>query len=211
MQKILINNKEYPIRFNIKTLMELDSDLVVSLNDLLFNVDITPELQILIIYYGIDKGLCLNTLCEWYSKLSPKELNNVNVLVNGTLLESMGVGRESTDSSNNNDTESKEQSFTETMEDLLCYMVANIGISMTEFYNSTPNLMYKLSDAYFKKLESDFHLTTNAMINAYGLTHSKQFKPINPFKHENNSPTKVVDLDKKKEELDYLFNLEVSN
>jgi len=189
--------------------MELDSDLNVSLTDLLFSVDITPELQILIIYYGIDKEVSLDTLCDWYTKLSPEQLHNVNVLVNGTLLESMGVGRETTDSSTNNE-ETKELTFTESMEDLLCYLVANVGISMKEFYSSTPNLMYKLSDAYFKKLECDFNLTTNAMINAYGLTHSKSFKPINPFKGENNSTTKVVDLDKKVQELDYLFNMGVS-
>lgn len=210
MQNILINDTHYPLRFTIRTLMELDSDLVVSLNDLLFKVDITTELQILILYYGIDKKVELEELIKWYATLSPQELNKLNVLVNGTLLESVGVGRETTDSNNTNE-DSKEQSFTESMEDLLCYVVANIGISMTEFYNSTPNLMYKLCDAYMKKLEADFNLTTNAFINAWGLTHSKKFKPINPFKHENNSTTKVVDLDKKQEELDYLFNLGVSS
>lgn len=209
MQKVLINGNYYPVRFSIKALIELDNDLVMPLSELLFSADITTDLQILIIYYGIDKKVDINSLCEWYLNLSPQQLNNVNVLVNGTLLESIGVGRESSNSSDN-DTETKEQTFTESMEDLLCYLVANVGISMTEFYNSTPNLMYKLSDAYFKKLESDFNLTTNAMINAYGLTHSKKFKPINPFKTENNSSTKVVDLDKKKEELDYLFNMGVS-
>lgn len=210
MQNILINDTHYPLRFTIRTLMELDSDLVVSLNDLLFKVDITTELQILILYYGIDKQVPLEELIKWYTELSPQELNKLNVLVNGTLLESIGVGRETTDSNNTNE-DSKEQTFTETMESLLCYVVTNIGISMTEFYNSTPNLIYKLCDAYMQKLEADFNLNTNAFINAWGLTHSKKFKPINPFKHENNSTTKVVDLDKKQEELDYLFNLGVSS
>ena len=210
MNKILIKGKYYPVHFSIRLLMELDSDLVISLNELLFDVDITPELQILIIYYGIDKQVDLEDLTKWYTQLPPKELNSVNVLVNGTLLESIGVGRESINSSTDNEEETQEKSFTDSMEDLLCYLVSYVGISMTEFYNSTPNLMYKLSDTHFKKLESDFNLTTNAFINAWGLTHSKKFKPINPFNSENNSTTKVVDLDKKQEDLDFLFNMGVS-
>lgn len=209
MQKILINGKYYPVHFTIKSLVELDSDLVMPLEDLLFNIEITPELQILIIYYGIDKQVGLEVLTKWYLHLQAKELQSVNVLVNGNLLESVGVGRETTNSNNDNE-EKQPKSFTESMEDLMCYLVANVGISITEFYNSTPNLMYKLSDAYFKKLEADFNLSTNAFINAWGLTHSKKFKPINPFNNENNSATKVVDLDKKKEDLDFLFNMEVS-
>ena len=210
MQKVLINGTYYPVRFPIKSLMELDSDLVISLNELLFEVDITPELQILTIYYGINKQVELEELTRWYTQLQPKELNSVNVLVNGTLLESIGVGRESINSSTDNEEDTKEKSFTDSMEDLMCYLVSYVGISMTEFYNSTPNLMYKLSDTHFKKLESDFNLTTNAFINAWGLTHSKKFKPINPFNNENNSTTKVVDLDKKQEDLDFLFNMGVS-
>lgn len=211
MNEVLINGHYYPINFTIKNLLALDSDLYMSLDELLFEVDITEDLQVIIIHYGIDRKVSLKDLCEWYTKLSPQEIYNVNTVVNGTLLESMGVGRENTNSSNTNE-ETETKTFKETMEDLLCYLIANVGISMQEFYSSTPNLMYKLSDAYFKRLEFEFNLNTQSMINAWGLTHSKKFKPMNPFNIENNSPTKKVDLNKKQEELDYLFNLgEVDN
>ena len=84
------------------------------------------------------------------------------------------------------------------------YMVGVVGISKDDFYSSTPyeiNLMVK---AFRNHMEQTYHLNKMAHINAIGLTRSNKFKEINPFDTRSNKKVKKIDINKKREELDFL-------
>ena len=193
----------YKVEFSIRTLLLLEEELNVPLDSILFDVEITEDIQKAIFYYGVRRSTKFGRtkLYEQYDNLTSKDKLLLNMKVNGKLLDSFGVGKQQGSSEVSQET----KFFAEYMIDFMHYMIGAVGMSKEEFLSCTPAEVFSIADAYRKEQEFQFKLNQLAHINAIGLTSSKKFKEINPFEKQTSKVKKISKEDKEKE-LDFLFN-----
>lgn len=199
----MIKNKK--VEFNIRTLLSLEEFLNVPLTELVFQADITDEIQAIVVIYGLnlnDKEL------EEYLKLKPTDKLSVDLKVNSALLDAIGVGKQSNNNSSD-DTENKPERvkfFREYIKSFRNYCVGVLHMSKDDFYSYTPVEIHDIIDAHQDHVKLTYQLNKIAHINAIGLTSSKKFKEINPFNLEDSKRYRKVDIKQKREDLDFLMN-----
>ena len=192
-----LNNK---VEFDIRTLLSLEYELNVSLYDILFKSEIDSQLQSVINKYGLSLS---EEEVEEYFSLSERDKIKVDLIVNASLLDAFGVGKQHDTQDDEEESESPE-SFEEYIKSIMPYMVGVVGISKDDFYSSTPYEISLIVKAFRNHMEQTYHLNKMAHINAIGLTRSNKFKEINPFDTRSNKKIKKIDINKKREELDFL-------
>lgn len=199
----LLDNKD-KVEFYIGTLLLLEKELNCPLDVLLFEMEITEEIQELVICYGYRNYLEKSEVLELYRNLSANDRLSIDLIVNGRLLDAFGVGKQQESESLEDNSEPKKlRFFSEYINEFKNFMVGVVGLSKHDFYNSTPIEVFDFAESYRKGLENVFALNQYSHINAIGLTSSKKFKAINPFEKENKG-YKKVDIDKKKRDLEFL-------
>lgn len=202
MNKLLDNKNE--VEFSIGTLLLLERELQYPLDTLLFEVEITDELQELVVCYGymncLEKSECL----EIYRSLDKSNKLSVDLIVNGKILDAFGLGKQQ--ESESGETSNQVRFFSEYMNDFKYLAIGVIGMTKEDFYSSTPFEIFKIVTKYQEHLEAIYNLNKLAHINAIGLTSSKKFKEINPFKAPDKGYRKI-DVNKKRAELDFLYKV----
>lgn len=200
-------NKFFKVEFSIRTLLSLEKELNVPLDSLLFEMEITPEIQKIILYHGVKRSTKLGRqkIYEMYDNLSRTEKVKVDMKVNGRLLDSFGIGKKR-ESNADVSQETEVKFFSEYMTTLMFQLMSSIKLSKDDFLNSTPSEIFSLLDVYKKEQEFQFKLNQLAHINAIGLTSSKKFKEINPFNNKGTKKQKRISKEDKNRELDFLFN-----
>lgn len=191
------------IEFSIGTLFLLEKDLGVPLDSVLYEIEITTEIQMKILYYGLSRKIPFEDLVTQYSKLVPAEKLEVDLKCNAKLLDAFGVGKQRVDKEEDVSQETQVRLFTDYMTELMFYVRGVLHMTKQEFISSTPIEIFTILDQHKLHMEQVYGLNKIAHVNAIGLTSSKKFKEINPFGKENK-PFKKVDIDKKKSELDFL-------
>lgn len=189
------------IEFSIGTLFLLEKDLGVPLDSVLYEIEITEDIQKKILYYGLKRKIDYKELSEQYDNLLPNEKLQVDLKCNGRLLDSFGAGKQTEESEQEQSTEVK--LFTDYMTELMFFVRGVLHMSKQEFMNSTPIEIFSILDQHKLHMEQLYGLNKIAHVNAIGLTSSKKFKEINPFGKENK-PFKKVNIDKKKSDLEFL-------
>ena len=197
----------YKVEFCIGTLLSLEKELNVPLDSLLFELEVTPEIQKAIFYHGIKRSTKLGRkkIYEIYDNLSKTDRLRVDMKVNGKLLDSFGVGKQR---ERNEDVpqETEVKFFSEYMMKFMFYMMGAVGMSKEDFMKSTPSEVFDIAEAYKKEQEFQFKLKQLAHINAIGMTSSKKFKEINPFDTRSNKKVRKVNQEEKRKELEFLMS-----
>ena len=198
----MIANKK--VEFNIGTLLLLESHINVPIDTLLFDVNITDEIQAIVNMYGMK---LTEQELEEYFLLGESSKLSVDLKVNGALLDALGVGRKSNnDATIDTDAKVEVTFFKEYIKEFMNYCVGVLYMSKEEFLSYTPVEIYDILDSHRGHIQYMYNLNKIALINAIGLTKSKRFKEINPFDENDNKKFKKVDIEKKKADLDFLLN-----
>ena len=198
----MIANKK--VEFNIGTLLLLESHLNVPIDSLIFDAEITDEVQAIVAMYGMQ--LNEQELEEYLTLKQPEKLS-VDLKVNGALFDALGLGKQSSeDTTIDTDAKVEVKFFKEYIKEFLYYCVGVLHMSKADFMSYTPVEVYAILEAHRNHEKDHYNLNKLAHINAIGLTSSKKFKEINPFNNEQDKKVKKVDADKKKADLDFLMN-----
>lgn len=200
-------SKFYKVEFPIGTLLELERELNVPLDRVLFELDITDDIQKIILYHGVRKHTKYGRqqIYKQYDNLSKIDKLKVDMKVNGVLLDAFGLGKKKLNKATEVQEEKEIRFFEEYMTEFMYYMVGVVGLSKEEFLKSTPSEVFEIAEAHKKEQEFNFKLNQLSHINAIGLTSSKKFKEINPFKQEDNSKVKKVGKEFREKELAILL------
>ena len=125
----------YKVEFCIGTLLSLEKELNVPLDSLLFELEVTPEIQKAIFYHGIKRSTKLGRkkIYEIYDNLSKTDRLRVDMKVNGRLLDSFGVGKQR---ERNEDVpqETEVKFFSEYMTKFMFYMMGAVGMSFMQIF-----------------------------------------------------------------------------
>ena len=199
----MILSKE--VGFDIRTLLLLESHLNVPIDDIMFNIEVTDEIQAVVTMFGMK--LNEEELKE-YLLLEPSKRLSVDLKVNSALLDALGVGNQSKETETiDTDKVVKVDFFKEYIKDFMNYCVGVLNMSKDDFLSYRPVEIYAILDKHREHIKYMYQLNKVAHINAIGLTSSKKFKEINPFgEDEETKKVKKVDLAKKKADLDFLMN-----
>lgn len=197
-----MHNYKLKVEFNIRTLLSLEEELNTSLYDILFESEIDSYKQAIVSAYGLSLN---EEEFRDYLQLDNSKKLSLDLMVNASILDAFGVGKQCED----NDTDSEEESstfdsFKEYIKSIQPYVLGVVGLSLNDFYSLTPYEVIQIMQAYRGHIEQTYQLQKIACINAIGLTRSKKFKEINPFDIKSNKKVKKVDVNKKNEELDFL-------
>ena len=197
-----MNQFKLKVEFNIRTLLSLEEELNMSLYDILFESEIDNYKQTVISAYGL--SLTEEELRD-YLKLDTKHKLSLDLMVNASILDAFGLGKQHEEDYDDSDNESNTfDSFKEYIKSVQPYVLGVVGLSLNDFYSLTPYEVTQVIQAHRNYIEQTYQLQKIACINAIGLTRSKKFKEINPFDTKSNKRVKKVDIDKKNEELDFL-------
>ena len=197
-----MNQFKLKVEFNIRTLLSLEEELNVSLYDILFESEIDNYKQTVISAYGL--SLTEEELRD-YLKLDTKHRLSLDLMVNASILDAFGLGKQCEEDYDDSDNETDTfDSFKEYIKSVQPYVLGVVGLSLNDFYSLTPYEVTQVIQAHRNYIEQTYQLQKIACINAIGLTRSKKFKEINPFDVKSNKRVKKVDIDKKNEELDFL-------
>lgn len=197
-----MNQFKLKVEFNIRTLLSLEEELNMSLYDILFESEIDNYKQTVISAYGL--SLTEEELRD-YLKLDTKHRLSLDLMVNASILDAFGLGKQHEEDCDDSDTEADTfDSFKEYIKSVQPYVLGVVGLSLNDFYSLTPYEVTQVIQAHRNYIEQTYQLQKIACINAIGLTRSKKFKEINPFDTKSNKRVKKVDIDKKNEELDFL-------
>lgn len=198
----MLTNKK--VEFDIRTLLLLEEHLNVPIDNLIFDTEITDEVQAIVVMYGMK--LNEQELEEYLTLKQPEKLS-VDLKVNGALFDAIGLGKQSSeDTTIDTDTKVEVKFFKEYIKEFLYYCVGVLHMSKADFMSYTPVEIYAILDARRNHEKYQYNLNKLAHINAIGLTSSKKFKEINPFDENDNKKFKKVSLEKKKADLDFLLN-----
>lgn len=178
----------------------MEKELNNPLDLLLFEMEITQELQELVVCHGYSNYLEKSETLKLYRSLSDTDRLSIDLIVNGRLLDAFGIGKQQESESTG---ETKVRFFSEYMNEFKNFMIGTVGLSKDDFYGSTPIEVFDIAEGYRKGLETLFSINQCSHINAIGLTSSKKFKAINPFEPKDKGYRKV-DVNKKKQDLDFL-------
>ena len=197
-----MNQFKLKVEFNIRTLLSLEEELNMSLYDILFESEIDNYKQTVISAYGL--SLTEEELRD-YLKLDTKHKLSLDLMVNASILDAFGLGKQHEEDYDDSDNETDTfDSFKEYIKSVQPYVLGVVGLSLNDFYSLTPYEVTQVIQAHRNYIEQTYQLQKIACINAIGLTRSKKFKEINPFDTKSNKRVKKVDIDKKNEELDFL-------
>lgn len=197
-----MNQFKLKVEFNIRTLLSLEEELNMSLYDILFESEIDNYKQTVISAYGL--SLTEEELRD-YLKLDTKHRLSLDLMVNASILDAFGLGKQHEEDYDDSDNETDTfDSFKEYIKSVQPYVLGVVGLSLNDFYSLTPYEVTQVIQAHRNYTEQTYQLQKIACINAIGLTRSKKFKEINPFDTKSNKRVKKVDIDKKNEELDFL-------
>ena len=197
-----MNQFKLKVEFNIRTLLSLEEELNMSLYDILFESEIDNYKQTVISAYGL--SLTEEELRD-YLKLDTKHKLSLDLMVNASILDAFGLGKQYEEDCDDSDNETDTfDSFKEYIKSVQPYVLGVVGLSLNDFYSLTPYEVTQVIQAHRNYIEQTYQLQKIACINAIGLTRSKKFKEINPFDTKSNKKVKKVDIDKKNEELDFL-------
>ncbi len=197
-----MNQFKLKVEFNIRTLLSLEEELNMSLYDILFESEIDNYKQTVISAYGL--SLTEEELRD-YLKLDTKHRLSLDLMVNASILDAFGLGKQCEEDYDDSDNEADTfDSFKEYIKSVQPYVLGVVGLSLNDFYSLTPYEVTQVIQAHRNHIEQTYQLQKIACINAIGLTRSKKFKEINPFDVKSNKRVKKVDIDKKNEELDFL-------
>lgn len=197
-----MNQFKLKVEFNIRTLLSLEEELNMSLYDILFESEIDNYKQTVISAYGL--SLTEEELRD-YLKLDTKHKLSLDLMVNASILDAFGLGKQHEEDYDDSDNEADTfDSFKEYIKSVQPYVLGVVGLSLNDFYSLTPYEVTQVIQAHRNYIEQTYQLQKIACINAIGLTRSKKFKEINPFDTKSNKRVKKVDIDKKNEELDFL-------
>ena len=197
-----MNQFKLKVEFNIRTLLSLEEELNMSLYDILFESEIDNYKQTVISAYGL--SLTEEELRD-YLKLDTKHRLSLDLMVNASILDAFGLGKQCEENYDDSDNEADTfDSFKEYIKSVQPYVLGVVGLSLNDFYSLTPYEVTQVIQAHRNYIEQTYQLQKIACINAIGLTRSKKFKEINPFDTKSNKRVKKVDIDKKNEELDFL-------
>jgi hypothetical protein len=197
-----MNQFKLRVEFNIRTLLSLEEELNMSLYDILFESEIDNYKQTVISAYGL--SLTEEELRD-YLKLDTKHRLSLDLMVNASILDAFGLGKQCEEDYDDSDNEADTfDSFKEYIKSVQPYVLGVVGLSLNDFYSLTPYEVTQVIQAHRNYIEQTYQLQKIACINAIGLTRSKKFKEINPFDTKSNKRVKKVDIDKKNEELDFL-------
>ena len=197
-----MNQFKLKVEFNIRTLLSLEEELNMSLYDILFESEIDNYKQTVISAYGL--SLTEEELRD-YLQLDTKYKLSLDMMVNASILDAFGVGKQYEEDCDGSDDETDTfDSFKEYIKSVQPYVLGVVGLSLNDFYSLTPYEVTQVIQAHRNYIEQTYQLQKIACINAIGLTRSKKFKEINPFDTKSNKRVKKVDIDKKNEELDFL-------
>ena len=197
-----MNQFKLKVEFNIRTLLSLEEELNMSLYDILFESEIDNYKQTVISAYGL--SLTEEELRD-YLKLDTKHKLSLDLMVNASILDAFGLGKQHEENYDDSDNETDTfDSFKEYIKSVQPYVLGVVGLSLNDFYSLTPYEVTQVIQAHRNYIEQTYQLQKIACINAIGLTRSKKFKEINPFDTKSNKRVKKVDIDKKNEELDFL-------
>ena len=197
-----MNQFKLKVEFNIRTLLSLEEELNMSLYDILFESEIDNYKQTVISAYGL--SLTEEELRD-YLKLDTKHRLSLDLMVNASILDAFGLGKQHEEDYGDSDNETDTfDSFKEYIKSVQPYVLGVVGLSLNDFYSLTPYEVTQVIQAHRNYIEQTYQLQKIACINAIGLTRSKKFKEINPFDNKSNKRVKKVDIDKKNEELDFL-------
>lgn len=198
----MLTNKK--VEFDIRTLLLLEEHVNVPIDNLIFDVEVTEELQAIVNMFGMK--LNEEELKEYLLLEEPLKLS-VDLKVNGALLDALGVGKKKNDDTTvDTDAKVEVKFFREYIKEFRDYCVGVLHMSKSEFLAYTPVEIYAILDAHQGHIKYMYNLNKIANINAIGLTKSKKFKEINPFDENDNKKFKKVSLEKKKADLDFLLN-----
>lgn len=198
----MITNKK--VEFDIRTLLLLEEHINVPIDNLLFDVEVTEEIQAIVNMFGMK--LNEEELKEYLLLEEPLKLS-VDLKVNSALLDALGVGNKKNDDTTvDTDAKVEVKFFREYIKEFRDYCVGVLYMSKSEFLSYTPVEIYAILDAHQGHIKYMYNLNKIANINAIGLTKSKKFREINPFDENDNKKFKKVSLEKKKADLDFLFN-----
>lgn len=198
----MITNKK--VEFDIRTLLLLEEHINVPIDNLLFDVEVTEEIQAIVNMFGMK--LNEEELKEYLLLEEPLKLS-VDLKVNSALLDALGVGNKKNDDTTvDTDAKVEVKFFREYIKEFRDYCVGVLYMSKSEFLSYTPVEIYAILDAHQGHIKYMYNLNKIANINAIGLTKSKKFREINPFDENDNKNFKKVSLEKKKADLDFLFN-----
>ena len=198
----MLTNKK--VEFDIRTLLLLEEHINVPIDNLIFDVEVTEELQAIVNMFGMK--LNEEELKEYLLLEEPLKLS-VDLKVNGALLDALGVGKKKNDDTTvDTDAKVEVKFFREYIKEFRDYCVGVLHMSKSEFLSYTPVEIYAILDAHQGHIKYMYNLSKIAHINAIGLTKSKKFKEINPFDENDNKKFKKVSLEKKKADLDFLLN-----
>ena len=197
-----MNQFKLKVEFNIRTLLSLEEELNMSLYDILFESEIDNYKQTVISAYGL--SLTEEELRD-YLKLDTKHRLSLDLMVNASILDAFGLGKQHEEDYDDSDNETDTfDSFKEYIKSVQPYVLGVVGLSLNDFYSLTPYEVTQVIQTHRNYIEQTYQLQKIACINAIGLTRSKKFKEINPFDTKSNKRVKKVDIDKKNEELDFL-------
>lgn len=197
-----MNQFKLKVEFNIRTLLSLEEELNMSLYDILFESEIDNYKQTVISAYGL--SLTEEELRD-YLQLDTKHRLSLDLMVNASILDAFGLGKQCEEDYNDSDNETDTfDSFKEYIKSVQPYVLGVVGLSLNDFYSLTPYEVTQVIQTHRSYIEQTYQLQKIACINAIGLTRSKKFKEINPFDTKSNKRVKKVDIDKKNEELDFL-------
>lgn len=198
----MLTNKK--VEFDIRTLLLLEEHINVPIDNLIFDVEVTEELQAIVNMFGMK--LNEEELKEYLLLEEPLKLS-VDLKVNGALLDALGVGKKKNDDTTvDTDAKVEVKFFREYIKEFRDYCVGVLRMSKSEFLSYTPVEIYAILDAHQGHIKYMYNLNKIANINAIGLTKSKKFREINPFDENDNKKFKKVSLEKKKADLDFLLN-----
>lgn len=198
----MLTNKK--VEFDIRTLLLLEEHINVPIDNLIFDVEVTEELQAIVNMFGMK--LNEEELKEYLLLEEPLKLS-VDLKVNGALLDALGVGKKKNDDTTvDTDAKVEVKFFREYIKEFRDYCAGVLHMSKSEFLSYTPVEIYAILDAHQGHIKYIYNLNKIANINAIGLTKSKKFREINPFDENDNKKFKKVSLEKKKADLDFLLN-----
>ena len=198
----MITNKK--VEFDIRTLLLLEEHINVPIDNLIFDVEVTEEIQAIVNMFGMK--LNEEELKEYLLLEEPLKLS-VDLKVNGALLDALGVGKKKNDDTTiDTDAKVEVKFFKEYIKEFRDYCVGVLHMSKSELLSYTPVEIYAILDAHQGHIKYMYNLNKIAHINAIGLTKSKKFKEINPFDNTSDKKFKKVSLEKKKADLDFLLN-----
>lgn len=161
------------MKYSVKSLLELEETVGVSLYDLLDKAEITTSIWYWVLHFG---GVDVFE----YHKLSSQEKLLTDLKIQGEFTESIGMYRESEVLFHEEQEERPvPSSYKEGIMPLVYYAVAVMGVQ--DAMNYRPVDLLGMVDAFKQHMEFQFNLQEIALANIHGSMNNKHYRRIEPF------------------------------